>query len=45
MDHKKLEQQIRKTGFVLENRVAQTLKKEGWSIMSNKYYEDDLGKR
>jgi hypothetical protein len=33
--------EIRKTGFVLENRVAHTLKTAGWSVISNKYYVDD----
>ncbi|WP_431151835.1 hypothetical protein [Acidovorax facilis] len=32
---------IKKTGFVLENRVAQLLKASGWTVISNKYYEDD----
>lgn len=35
------ESEIRKTGFVLENRIAQLLRKEGWSVISNKYYVDD----
>lgn len=42
MDLNKLEQQIRKTGFVLENEVAQTLKMMGWTVISNKYYVDDF---
>ena len=42
MDTKKLEAQIRKTGFVLENQVAQTLKSAGWTVISNKYYVDDF---
>lgn len=33
--------EIRKTGFVLENRVAQQLKAAGWTVISNKYYVDD----
>ena len=33
---------ILKTGFVLENRIANILKKQGWSVISNKYYEDDF---
>lgn len=33
--------EIRKTGFVLENEVAQTLRRAGWTIISNKYYVDD----
>jgi hypothetical protein len=34
--------EIRKTGFVLENRIAQDLKTMGWTVISNKYYVDDL---
>lgn len=33
--------EIRKTGFVLENAVAQQLKAAGWTVISNKYYVDD----
>ncbi|MFG0678620.1 hypothetical protein [Delftia sp. WSY_7] len=32
---------VKKTGFVLENSVANILKKHGWTTISNKYYEDD----
>lgn len=42
MAHQKFAEGIKKTGFVLENRIAQTLKKQGWSVISNKYYEDDF---
>lgn len=42
MEPKKLETQIRKTGFVLENQVAQILKSAGWTVISNKYYVDDF---
>jgi hypothetical protein len=38
---KLFEDEIRKTGFVLENRVAQELKANGWTVISNKYYVDD----
>ena len=41
MDASKIEAQIRKTGFVLENDVAQILRTAGWSVISNKYYVDD----
>lgn len=34
-------EEIRKTGFVLENEVAQQLKTAGWTVISNKYYVDD----
>jgi hypothetical protein len=33
--------QIAKTGFVLENSVAELLKAAGWNVISNKYYVDD----
>lgn len=33
--------EIRKTGFVLENEIAQQLKTGGWTVISNKYYVDD----
>ncbi|MBH1985404.1 MAG: hypothetical protein I8H79_22885 [Burkholderiales bacterium] len=33
--------EIRKTGFVLENGVAQKFKAAGWTVISNKYYVDD----
>ena len=33
--------QIAKTGFVLENRVAQLLKAAKWTVISNRYYVDD----
>lgn len=37
----KFSTEIRKTGFVLENQVAQQLKRAGWTVISNKYYVDD----
>ena len=42
MEQDKLSEGIRKTGFVLENRIASTLKQSGWTVISNKYYEDDF---
>jgi len=33
--------QIEKTGFVLENRIAQVLKAAKWTVISNRYYIDD----
>jgi hypothetical protein len=35
------EEQIGKTGFVLENRIAQQLKAARWTVISNRYYIDD----
>ena len=33
---------ISTTGFLLENKVAQILKRNNWQVISNKYYIDDL---
>ena len=33
---------IQKTGFILEYNVADILRQAGWTVISNKYYEDDL---
>jgi hypothetical protein len=33
--------QIKKTGFVLENAIAQQLKAARWTVISNRYYVDD----
>lgn len=41
MPHKNLSAQIAKTGFVLENRIAQQLKAAKWTVISNRYYVDD----
>lgn len=35
-------EEIRKTGFVLENYIALELKRAGWTVISNKYYQDDF---
>ena len=42
MDLEKFATEIRKTGFVLENQIAAELKRKGWTVISNKYYEDDF---
>lgn len=41
MSNESYAKEIRKTGFVLENSVAQQLKAAGWTVISNKYYVDD----
>jgi len=41
MDLSKLENQIAKTGFVLENEIAQDMKATGWTVISNRFYVDD----
>lgn len=41
MDLSVFENQISKTGFVLEHEVSLLLRKAGWSVISNKYYIDD----
>lgn len=33
--------QVEKTGYVLENRIAQQLKAARWTVISNRYYVDD----
>ena len=42
MDDDKYAKEILKTGFVLENKVGDTLRRSGWTVISNKYYEDDF---
>lgn len=42
MDLEKFATGIRKTGFVLENEIAGELKRKNWTVISNKYYEDDF---
>lgn len=41
MDLKKIEQNICKSGFKLEHEVATILRREGWTLISNRYYLDD----
>lgn len=41
MPHEQFASQIEKTGFVLENRIAQQLKSARWTVISNRYYVDD----
>ncbi|MGJ0515141.1 MAG: hypothetical protein ACR65O_05240 [Methylomicrobium sp.] len=41
MTHHQFATNIEKTGFVLENRIAQQLKAGRWTVISNKYYVDD----
>lgn len=42
MEDDKYAKEIRKTGFVLESKVGDTLRRAGWTVISNKYYEDDF---
>ncbi|WP_321891985.1 hypothetical protein [Paraburkholderia tropica] len=42
MDFSIFSREIEKTGFVLENRVASELKQASWTVISNKYYVDDV---
>lgn len=35
-------EEIKKTGFILENSISRQLKNNNWNIISNKYYEDDV---
>jgi hypothetical protein len=41
LDILKIEEQIKKTGFVLEHKLASLFKKAGWHVISNRYYIDD----
>ena len=41
MNNEIFAEEIKKTGFVLENSTAQILRKNGWTVISNKYYVDD----
>lgn len=41
MTHTRLTTEIGKTGFVLENRIAQELRAAKWTVISNRYYVDD----
>lgn len=38
----KFAKEISKTGFVLESKVYEILHNQGWTVISNKYYEDDF---
>jgi hypothetical protein len=40
-DYSKFVEGIRKTGFPLEYRTAQSLRSAGWTVISGKYYLDD----
>lgn len=37
----KFAENIKQTGFILESRIVALLRKEGWTVISNKYYVDD----
>jgi hypothetical protein len=41
LDTAKIEDQIKKTGFVLEHTLVSLLKKSNWHVINNKYYVDD----
>lgn len=41
MSSDQFSEQILKTGFVLENNIAQQLKAARWTVISNRYYVDD----
>ena len=36
---------LAKTGFLLEHQVAETFRKGGWYVISNRYYADDVDGR
>jgi hypothetical protein len=39
---KNIETEISKTGYVLEHKIAQVLKSNGWAVISGKYYVDEI---
>ncbi|WP_212810378.1 hypothetical protein [Pseudomonas sp. Ost2] len=41
MSYENFESEIEKTGFVLEHLASTVFRKNGWTIISNKYYIDD----
>ena len=42
-DHlKRFSENIKKTGFPLEFATTEALRKHGWSVITNKYYIDDV---
>lgn len=43
-DVEKLEYTINRTGFPMEYEVQKILEKHGWSVVSNKFYVDDIKK-
>jgi hypothetical protein len=42
MPNDRFAQEIRKTGFELEYRVSESFRRHGWTVITNKYYVDDL---
>lgn len=42
MDLDKFVDSIKKTGFILEHEITVFLEKNGWSVINNKYYVDDV---
>ncbi|MFD1357357.1 hypothetical protein ACFQ4X_05540 [Fictibacillus halophilus] len=42
MDFDKIKENIHKTGFVLEYKVTRLLEENGWNVINNRYYLDDV---
>lgn len=42
MENEKYAREILKTGFVLESKISDALRQAGWTVINNKYYEDDF---
>ena len=40
-----ISQALSRTGFPLENKIYNQLKKRGWGVISNKYYIDDVDRK
>ncbi|AZK63914.1 hypothetical protein [Pectobacterium versatile] len=44
MDLKIFSENIKSTGFILENMISSTLSNNKWNVINNKYYIDDVAK-
>ncbi|MFJ5409557.1 hypothetical protein [Pectobacterium punjabense] len=44
MDLKSFSENIKSTGFILENMISSTLSNNKWNVINNKYYIDDVAK-
>ena len=42
MELEKYVKQIEKTGFVLEARIAEMLRRRRWTVIHGRYYIDDI---
>src|ERR1700755_572290 len=42
LDLKAIETNLGKSGFLLEHEVTEILRRNGWNVINNKYYLDDV---